>query len=148
MTDENRKDPKKSDGRNPDGTFGPGNPGKPKGARRAATKLALTLLDEHAGRLTEQLINAALGGDVIALRICMERVAPARKDAPVTFDLPPMENATDAAQAASAILKAVSEGDLTPAEGASVIGLVDAYRRTLETTEIEERLARLEGSNQ
>ena len=62
----------------------------------------------------------------------------------MTFDLPHMETARDAATAASAVLEAVALGDLTPTEGAHIMGLVEAYRRTLETTEIEARMAELE----
>ena len=50
----------------------------------------------------------------------------------------------DASKAASSVLTAVSEGELTPIEGTRVMGLIDSYRRTLELTEIEERLQALE----
>jgi len=58
-----------------------------------------------------------------------------------------MANAHDAAQAAGAILEAVADGELTPTEGAQVMGLVDAFRRTLEVTELEARVAALEGGS-
>jgi hypothetical protein len=54
--------------------------------------------------------------------------------------------ASDAAQAAGAVLWAVSEGELTPSEGAQVMGLIDSFRRTLEVTELDARAAALEGS--
>jgi hypothetical protein len=38
----------------------------------------------------------------------------------------------------------VSEGRLTPIEATRVMGLIDSYRRTLELTEIEQRLQALE----
>ena len=131
-------------GRNTDGTFGPGNPGKPKGARHKATQAALALLDGEAEAITRQAVTQALEGDTTALRLCLERIAPPRKDAPVAFTLPPMKSARDAAQAAAAVLAAVAEGDLTPTEGAHVMGLVETYRRTLETSELEARVAALE----
>lgn len=131
-------------GRNTDGTFGPGNSGKPKGARHKATQAALALLDGEAEALTRQAVTMALGGDTTALRLCLERIAPPRRDAPVTFDLPPMETARDAAKAAGAVLGAVADGDLTPTEGAHIMALVEGFRRTLETTELEARLAALE----
>ncbi|EYD75850.1 hypothetical protein Rumeso_02632 [Rubellimicrobium mesophilum DSM 19309] len=56
-----------------------------------------------------------------------------------------MSTAADAVQAAGAILAAVAGGELTPAEGAHVMALVETYRRTLETTDLERRLAALEG---
>ena len=74
----------------------------------------------------------------------MERIAPAPKDNPVSFALPPMDNALDASQAAGGVLTAVSQGSLTPIEATRVMGLVDSYRRTLELTEIENRLKALE----
>ena len=88
----------------------------------------------------------ALAGDSVALRLCLERIAPPRKDSPVTFPLPRMATAHDAAQAAGAVLEAVSLGELTPAEGAAIMGLVDAFRRTLEVTALEARVAALEGA--
>ena len=73
----------------------------------------------------------------------MERIAPAPKDKSVSFPLP-MNDAMDASQAASSVLTAVSEGKLTPIEATRVMGLIDSYRRTLELTDIEERLQALE----
>ena len=131
-------------GRNTDGTFGPGNPGKPRGTRHKATRAALALLDGEAEALTRQAVKMALDGDGAALRLCLERIAPPRRDAPVVFDLPRMETARDAATAAGAVLEAVAEGDLTPTEGAHIMGLVETYRRTLETSELEARVAALE----
>jgi hypothetical protein len=132
-------------GRNTDGTFAAGNPGKPRGTRHRATRAALALLDGEAEALTRQAVTMALDGDGTALRLCLERIAPPRRDAPVQFDLPRMETARDATRAAGAVLEAVAEGDLTPTEGAHVMGLVETYRRTLETSELEARVAALEG---
>ena len=75
----------------------------------------------------------------------MDRIAPAPKDQPVWFSLPQMNNAFDASAAAGSVLTAVSNGKLTPIEATRVMGLIDSYRRTLELTEIEERLLKLEG---
>jgi hypothetical protein len=91
-------------------------------------------------------VDMALGGDVTALRLCLERIAPPRRDAPVAFPLPAMTCARDAAHAAAAVLGAVSEGDLTPTEGAHIMALVETWRRTFETTELEARLTALEGA--
>ena len=133
-----------ADGRNADGTFAKGNPGRPKGTRLRVTRAVEELLEGEAERLSRKVVDLALEGDVTALRICMERIAPVRKDAPVNFDLPAIETAHEASEGASAVLRAVSEGDLTPLEGASVMALVDAYRRVLETTELEQRITALE----
>lgn len=131
-------------GRDTAGRFGPGNPGKPAGARHKATQAALALLDGEAGALTRKAVEMALAGDTTALRLCLERIAPPRRDAPVQFTLPRMETARDAAKAAGAVLEAVAAGELTPTEGAHLMALVETYRRTLETTELEARVAALE----
>jgi hypothetical protein len=131
-------------GRNADGTFGVGNSGKPRGTRHKATQAVLGLLAGQAEALTQRAVEMALGGDSTALRLCLERLAPPRKDAPVSFQLPHMSTATDAVAASGAVLQAVCEGDLTPSEGAQVMGLIDSFRRTLEITEIEARVAALE----
>ena len=44
----------------------------------------------------------------------------------MSFDLPKIESARDAANAISAVLTAVSTGDLTPAEASDVTRLLDA----------------------
>jgi hypothetical protein len=138
-TSSNRKS-----GRNSDGTFGKGNPGKPRGARHKATQAALALIDGKGEALTRKAIDMALAGDSVALRLCLERLAPPRKDAPVRFDLPAMEGAESAAQAMGAILASVAKGDLTPSEAGALAGIVEGYRKTLELTELEARIKALE----
>ena len=63
-------------GRNTDGTFGTGNPGKPKGARHRATLAVAALLDGEAEALTRKAVDMALAGDRAAMRLCLERLAP------------------------------------------------------------------------
>ena len=55
-----------------------------------------------------------------------------------------MNNSLEASGAAGSVLTAVSKGQLTPIEATRVMELIDSYRRTLELTEIEERLRALE----
>ena len=131
-------------GRNTAGKFTSGNSGRPKGSRNKTTLAIESLLGGQAEALTQKAISLALEGDNIALRLCMERIAPAPKDQAVSFNLPKMSNALDASEAAGRVLEAVSEGDLTPIEATRVMGLIDSYRRTLELTDIETRIAALE----
>ena len=76
----------------------------------------------------------------------MERIAPPPKDQPVSFNLPKMKNALDASEAAGSVLKAVSNGELTPIEATRAMCLIDSFRRSLELTDIEERLQALEAN--
>jgi hypothetical protein len=62
--------------------------GPPKGCRNATTILFDELLKANARELIEKAIEMAKNGDGPALRLCIDRLAPARKDRPVWFDLP------------------------------------------------------------
>ena len=122
-----------------------GNPsGKPKGCRNATTILFDELLKDNAKELIEKTIEMAKNGDGPALRLCIERLAPARKDRPVWFDLPEMNEAKDAVNASAAIVAAVASGDLTPTEASELGKVIDGYARTLQAVEFEERLSKLE----
>jgi hypothetical protein len=103
-----------------------------------------TLLDGQATALTQKAIDLALAGDMQALRLCLDRILPPRKDRPVTFTLPPITSAQDAAATVSAVLAAVAAGDLTPADAGEISKLIEAYVKAFETAELAERLERLE----
>lgn len=132
-------------GRSAAGTFTTGNTGRPAGARNRTTMAVLDLLAGQAEALTQRAVELALGGDTTALRLCLDRIAPPRKDNPVQFALPRMATARDAAEAAGGVLEAVAGGELTPLEATQIMGLIDSFRRVLETTELEARVAALEG---
>lgn len=104
---------------------------------------AEALLDGQAEALTQKAIDLALTGDMAALRLCLNRVLPPRKDRPVTFTLPPINSAQDAAKVTSAILAAVSTGELTPADAGEISKLVDTYVKAFGTAELADRLERL-----
>jgi hypothetical protein len=133
-------------GRNTAGQFTEGNSGKPKGSRNKATIAIESLLEGQAEALTQTAISKALDGDSMALRLCMDRIAPLPKDNTISFTLPHMESANDASKAAGSVLKAVSIGEITPIEGSRVMGLIDSFRRTLELTVIEHRIQALESN--
>ena len=96
-------------GRNTAGQFTEGNTGRPKGSRNKATLAIESLLQGQAEALTQTAVTKALDGDSISLRLCMERIAPAPKDQPISFSLPKMNNALDASEAAGSVLTAVSD---------------------------------------
>jgi hypothetical protein len=129
-------------------TFKPGqsgNPGgRPKGSRNRATMAAERLLDGEAAVLTRKAIALAKQCDTTALRLCIERILPARKDRPVSFDMPRIETVTDSVRAAAAIASAVADGELTPVEAAELSKVVDGHTRAVETADLAARLERLE----
>jgi hypothetical protein len=94
----------------------------------------------------QKATDLALAGDTTALRLCLERVCPPRKDVPAQIDLPVIGTAKEAADAARAVLRAVSEAQISAFEAAAIMALIDQYRRTLELTELEARIAKLEAT--
>lgn len=122
-----------------------GNPsGKPKGARHAVTLMAEKLLEDDAAAIVRAVIDAAKGGDMVAARLVLERIAPPRKGRAVAFDLPHIETAADVLAALGAVVQAVADGELTPDEATTVAGLLEIQRRTIETADLECRLSALE----
>lgn len=130
------------------GQFKPGQSGNPAGrkagSRNKVTLAVQDLLDDDAEKITRAAIDKALEGDGPTLRLCLERLAPARKDGPVNIELPPINTAGDLLEASAAVLGAVASGDLTPDEGGRVMALLAAHKGIVETHDIEERLRILE----
>jgi hypothetical protein len=63
---------------------------------------------------------------------------------PVRFKLPELGSAVDASKAMAAITVAVAHGELTPGEAGQLSGVVEAFVKAIEATEIERRLRVLE----
>ena len=140
-------DPEKS-GPNQGGKFKPGqsgNPaGKPPGTRHKVTRAIEALLEGQHEALTQKAVKKALEGDMTAMRLCLDRLAPPRKDAPIAFDLPAIKTAADTVSASSSLLDAVATGDVTPDEAGRVMALLSAHKALVETGELERRIEALE----
>lgn len=124
--------------------FAAGNSGRPPGARHKVTRAVEALLEGQHEALTQAAITKALEGDGVALRLCLDRIAPPRRDAPISITLPPVTSAADAVVASSALLDAVAAGEVTPGEAGPVMALLTAHRAIVETVELERRIAALE----
>lgn len=136
----------KNNGRKSDGTFAPGNAGggRTPGSLNKTTLAVRELLDGEAEGLTRKAIDMALEGDGSALRLCLDRIMPPRKDLPVSFDLPAIETIEDAAKASAALLAAVAAGKVTPDEAGRVMALLATHKQLVESGELEARIAALE----
>ena len=67
--------------------------GKPRGARHYTTRLAEALIEGEADALVRKVIELAIAGDVAALKICLDRILPARRDRSVHFKVPVTKDA-------------------------------------------------------
>lgn len=122
-----------------------GNPsGRPIGSRHKITRAVEVLLEGEHEALTRKAIDKALEGDGVALRLCLDRIAPPRKDAPVSFELPPIKTAADTVTASSSLLGAVADGEVTPDEAGRVMALLTAHKALVEAGDLEARITALE----
>jgi hypothetical protein len=122
-----------------------GNPrGRPPGARNAATLLAEQLLDGEAEALIRKVVQKAKKGNVPALRICLDRILPPRRERPMLFTLPELRSVSDATKAIASLTLAVARGEVGPSEAAELSKLIETYVRAVEATELEQRLLVLE----
>jgi hypothetical protein len=112
-----------------------GNPaGRPRGSRNRTTILMQALLADRAEAI----------GRKAAIRLCMDRLAPAPKDEPVDSELPPLEKPADSVAAAASIVAGVVAGDLTPSQAGQLAKVIDVYVRAIETKAFDERLSTVE----
>jgi hypothetical protein len=122
-----------------------GNPsGRPRGALNRATVLAQELLSARVESIAGKLIELAEGGDMRAIRVCMDRLVPAIKHQPIAVELPPIEKPADSVEAVASIAAAVAAGELTATEAAQLANVVDVYVRALDSKGFDERLSKLE----
>jgi hypothetical protein len=134
-------------GRDGTGRFAPGNRcgrGRRDGSRRNAALRLDDLADGDAEAVLRAVIDAAKSGDVGAANLLLARVWPARRGRPVRFELPPVKSAADVSVALSGLLATVAAGAITPEEAEAVARLLDLQRKSIETANLEGRIAALE----
>ena len=59
-----------------------------------------------------KIIQKAKHGDVTALRICIDRILPPRRERPFHFEMPELRSVGDASKAIAALMSAVAKGEL------------------------------------
>jgi hypothetical protein len=124
--------------------FEPGQSGNPAGRRRGsrnkATLAAAALLDGEAPGLTRRAVEAALAGDMLAMKLCLERVLPRCHERVVTFSLPSLAaigngeidepSPQNVSQAMNAVTTALACGAITPGEAATIARVYETFVRT------------------
>ena len=127
--------------------FGGGNKfgkGRPSGSRNKATIALQSLLDDEGEAITRKAIEMAKAGDTTALGLVMERLVPPTRERRLALQLPKVETPEGLTTAIGAVLEAVADGKITPSEGQAVAGLIEAQKKSIETTELEIRIRDLE----
>ena len=122
-----------------------GNPGgRPRGSLNKATLAAQALFEGDAEALSGDLLRRAKNGNMIAARICLDRIVPRRREAPVSFALPEIYTIDDAIHASNLVLAGVGNGELTAGEGAKLMALLAQQRSLVQLSAIERRMEQME----
>jgi hypothetical protein len=122
--------------------FEKGNSGRRPGSKNRSSLVSAALLEGEAEELVRKAVEKAKAGDVQMLKFLLSRVLP--RERPVKIDLPRMDFAADAVDALGSIAQAVSEGMITPSEGAALATLVNSYARAIDIADLVARMDALE----
>ena len=121
--------------------------GKPRGTRHRATQMAQALLEKDSKAIITKIVELAKGGDLTAGRMVLDRLVPPARERALSIELVTTETAAGIDSAQQQILVAVASGEILPAEATALSGIVDARRRALETSVLEQRISELEKRN-
>lgn len=102
------------------------------------------LLDGEAEAITRKAIDKAKEGDMVAIRLCLERILPAVKSRPIEIDLPLVKTPEDITAAHGAVIAAMAKGEITPDDASTIASVLEARRRAIETVDLEARVVALE----
>jgi Family of unknown function (DUF5681) len=117
-----------------------GNPdGRPLGARNSKTLAAEALLQARAEEVVNFAVEKALAGNPGALRACMDRLLPPRRDRPVPFVLPPTVSAADTERAVADIGAGVGTGEITPREALMLLQIVEKSVRIVAAARLAQQ---------
>lgn len=117
-----------------------GNPaGRPKGVANQASIRAIIGAD--LPEIISTLRDLALGGDVAASRLLLERCVPALKSTDAHVSLPLTGNPGEDART---IAQAAGRGEISPGTAQQLMGAVASLARIIEAGELVARLERLE----
>jgi hypothetical protein len=119
-----------------------GNPGRKAGSRNRASVVAFALIEGDAEELARKAVQLAKSGNVVMLKFLLGRLLPRERS--IRLELPPMEFADDAVEAHSAIVRAVSDGFISPSEAAALAALMTSYGRAIDMADVVKRLDALE----
>jgi hypothetical protein len=120
--------------------------GRPRGSRNKSVSPGQDVLDEYAAKLMLKCIALAGQGDVGAMRLCLERILPVRRDALVRVSLPRIGTAQDINQAAEKVMQGMGRGKITATDGEKMMNVLQMRSRIIDSVEVERRIAKLEES--
>lgn len=118
--------------------------GRPRGAHNKNAAWLEKLAEGDTDEVIEVVRDRAKAGDMRAAAIMLRRTWPQRRGRTVRLDLPAVDTTGGLVGAQAAVVAAMSRGELTPDEAASVATVLETQRRAIETHDHERRIQELE----
>ncbi len=104
--------------------FAKGNGGRRPGSKNQSTLILPASSDGDKEELVRKGLELAKAGDVSMVKFFLSRILP--RERPIRIDLPQMEFADDAVEVLGSIVRAISQGLITPSEAADLANLVSS----------------------
>lgn len=127
------------------GRWKPGQSGNP-GGRPKRIGQVRALLEHKREELVKKAIELALAGDVAALRLCMERLAPPLRPTTEPVEIPGLAQASTLTEKCQVIVSAVGNALISPTVGSELLSAMGNLAKALEVDELARRVAALEAS--
>lgn len=127
------------------GRWKPGQSGNP-GGRPKRIGQVRALLEHKREELVKKAIELALAGDVAALRLCMERLAPPLRPTTEPVEIPGLAQASTLTEKCQVIVSAVGNAQISPTVGSELLSAMGNLAKALEVDELARRVAALETS--
>jgi hypothetical protein len=118
--------------------------GRKHGSRNNATLAALAMLEGDLEAITQKCVEKAMEGDLMAIKLILDKVIPNAKERQLSVKLPKVEGAANLPVVLSVVLEMVGTGELTPGEAQTITGIIEATRKGIELAEIDKRLQAIE----
>lgn len=125
--------------------WAPGQSGNP-GGRTPGVDRVRELLNPHRESLVQKAVDLALAGDTVAMRICMDRIAPLPRAESPPVHIPGIAECASMSGKARAVVDAVGVGLVSPDAAAILLGAIANATKIIEGDELEARIARLEAN--
>jgi hypothetical protein len=103
-----------------------------------------SLLEGKARELIEKTVELALAGDITALRLCLDRIMPPRKDRPIQLSLPPIETVQQISAAVGTVAMAIGNGEITPADGETFTNVLVAHKDIVLQLDLVQRFEEMQ----
>lgn len=123
----------------------PGQSGNPKGRPPVVEKVR-KLLEPRRQELVDVAVARALAGDMAAMRIVMDRLAPPLRAVGESVSVPRLADAKTMSEKAFAIYDAVGAEQINPDSAALLLSALASVAKVVETDQLEARIQALEST--